>query len=101
MNVLKKHLKMVLGIAVLILFGVVFFFTQRATDLENGNMKNWISASTDRRETAIRILAGTDEHNELMIQCIDKIASLPDSSEMAIRDAASLCYTGIQLKENI
>lgn len=32
---------------------------------------------------------------------LDKIAALPDSGEMAVRDAASLCHTGIQLKENI
>ena len=37
----------------------------------------------------------------LLVACVDKMARLPDSSEMAIRDAVSLCHTGIQLKDNL
>ncbi len=101
MKFIKKYLKIFIGIAVLILCGCVFFFVQRSSDLENGNMRNWLAASSDRRVAAVKIMTGSDDHTELMVACLDKIAALPDSGEMAVRDAASLCHTGIQLKENI
>jgi hypothetical protein len=46
-------------------------------------------------------MTGADKNIDLLVACIDKMATLPDSGEMTIRDAASLCYTGIQLKENL
>ncbi len=101
MKAIKKSLLFSIGVAVLLLVICIFFFAQRSNDLETGNMKNWLAASSDRRAAAVKILTASDEHNDLLIACVDKIASLPDSGEMAIRDAVSLCYTGIQLKDSI
>lgn len=101
MKTLKKHFKLLIGVAALILVAVVFFFASRATDLENGNMRNWVAASHDRRVAAVKILTANEEHSDLMVECLNKIASLPDSGEMMVKDAASLCFMGIQLKENI
>ncbi|MDL2295392.1 hypothetical protein LJC18_01085 [Lachnospiraceae bacterium OttesenSCG-928-E19] len=101
MKTLKKHLKLIIGIAAIILFGVVFFVASRSSDLENGTLKNWRAASNDRRIAAVKILTASDADTELMVGCINKIATLPDSAEMGVKDAASLCYMGIQLKENI
>lgn len=101
MNFIKKYLKLFIGIGVLILVIVVFFFAQQSSDLENGTLKNWVAASAERRATAVQILTASDAHKDLITQCVDKIASLPDSGEMAVRDAVSLCYTGVQLQENI
>ncbi len=101
MNFLKKYFKIFIGIAALILVIVVFFFAQRSNDLEGGNLKNWRSASTERRTAAAKIITAGEENLELIVACVDKMATLPDSGEMAVRDAMSLCYTGIQLKENI
>lgn len=101
MDIIKKHLKLYIGIAVLILVAVVFFFLTKSADLENGNMKHWSAASNERRVSAVRILTGSEENTELMVQCLNKVAKLPDATDMPIKDAASLCYTGIQLKENI
>ena len=55
----------------------------------------------ERRVSAAQILTGADKDINLLVACVDKMATLPDSGEMAIRDAASLCHTGIQLKENL
>jgi hypothetical protein len=99
--VVKKYFKLLIGIAAIILFAVVFFFLNRSSDLENGNLKRWNTASAERRAAAVKILTGTDEHAELMVQCLDKIAALPDSTDMPVKDAASLCFVGIQLKDNI
>ena len=101
MKFVKNYLKLFIGIAVLILFVVVLFFAFQAKDLENGNMSDWIAASIERRTAAVKILTGTEEHTELMVQCLDKVANLPDATEMDIRDATALCFIGIQLKENI
>lgn len=98
---LKKYIKFIIGAAVLVLVGVAFFLIMRSSDLESGTMRNWRAASAARRETTVKILTGGEEHTELMMQCMDKIATLPDSFEMPIKDAASLCFMGIQLKENI
>jgi len=102
MNVIKHHLKLFIGIAVLILFIFMFFFFQKSSDLESNSMSRWASVSIERRTAAIKILTGGDADNEeLMLQCMNKVASLPDSKEMSIRDCATLCYTGIKLKQNI
>ncbi len=102
MKFIKKYFKILIGIAALILVFVVFVLSQqRAGNLESGALKDWRAAALDRRVAAAKILSGSDAHSELIVQCIDKIAALPDSGEMAVRDAASLCYTGIQLKENL
>lgn len=97
----KKHLKLFIGIAALILFAVVFFFYHKASNLENNSMRNWATASEERRGAAVRILTGTDENTKLMVRCMDKVSTLPNSADMSVRDAASLCFMGIQLKDNI
>lgn len=101
MQFIKKYLKFIIGVCVLILVIVLFFMAQRSNDLESGYIKDWRAASLERRTAAVKILVASDNNSELLVQCVDKIATLPESGEMAIRDAVSLCYTGIQLKENI
>ena len=100
MKLIKKYLKFIIGIAVLIMAVVVFLLLMQTSDLENGNMKKWRSADLDNRMAAAQILSASDENLELLVKCVDKIASLPESGEMAVRDAMSLCYTGMQLKAN-
>jgi hypothetical protein len=100
-STLKKYIKLFIGIAAIILFAVVFFFLNKAADLESGGMKHWKTASVERRAAAVSILTGTDENSELMVRCLDKIATLPDSADMSVRDAASLCMMGVRLKDNI
>jgi hypothetical protein len=101
MNFTKKYLKIFIGVAVLIMFIIVFFFAQRSDTLETGTLKNWRAATTERRISAAQIMTGASEDIETLVACIDKMATLPDSGEMAVRDAASLCYTGIKLKPNL
>jgi len=100
-NFIKKYFKILIGVAALILVFMIFIMSQRSENLETAPLKKWPAESLERRIAAAKILAGTDDNAELIVQCIDKIATLPDSAEMAVRDAASLCYTGIQLKDNL
>jgi len=101
MKTIKTYLKLFIGIAVLVLFAVVFLSSNRATDLENSKMNHWQEAPLERRSAAVKILTGTEEGADLMVQCLDKIAILPDAKTMEVRDAAALCFIGIQLKEKI
>lgn len=98
---IKKLFLLVIGIIALIAVFVGFFTTQRTENLETSALKKWPAASLERRIAAAKILTGSDENAELIVQCVDKMATLPDSGEMQIRDAASLCYTGMQLRENL
>lgn len=100
MKVIKKYLKFIIGIAVLLVVIVVFMLVMQTSDLENGDLKKWRAADLDARMAAAQIMSASDENLELLVQCVDKMASLPDSGEMAVRDAMSLCYTGMQLKAN-
>ncbi|MDW2975085.1 MAG: hypothetical protein R8M70_03490 [Alphaproteobacteria bacterium] len=101
MNSLKKYLKIGIGICALVLVVMVFFFAQRSGALETGTLKNWRAASVDSRVSAAQILSGTDKDIELLVACVDKMATLDNSGELLIRDAVSLCHTGIRLKENL
>ena len=102
MRFIKKYLKFIIGIAVVL--GAVFaFFTipRDGSKLEIGTLKDWRAAATDRRIAAVRVLAATDDNIEGVVACVDKMATLADSSDMAVRDAVELCFVGYQLRENI
>lgn len=101
MNFIKKYFKFFIGVCVLIFVVVMFFFAQRSSALETGVLKDWRAASAERRVAAAQILAGADKDVDLLVACVNKMAQLPDSGEMAIRDAMSLCLTGIQMKDNL
>ena len=101
MNFIKKYFKIFIGACVLLLVCILFFFAQRSGTLETGALKNWRAADLERRIAAAQILTGADAHVDVLVACVDKMATLPDSGEMAVRDAMSLCNTGIKLKQNL
>ncbi len=101
MNFAKKYFKIFVGVAVLLMVIIVFFFVQRSGTLETGTLKDWRAAPLDRRVSSAKIMTGTTEDIDTLVACIDKMATLPDSGKMAVRDAASLCNTGIKLKKNL
>lgn len=101
MSFIKKYFKIFIGAAVLVLFVVVFFFLQRGTSLEVGMLKDWRGATVERRIAAAQILTGAEKNIDVLVACVDKMATLPDSNKMLVRDAVALCYTGIQLKESL
>lgn len=98
-NVLKKYFKFIIGIAVLVIVLVFFIQSRRTNSLESGQLADWRKATTTDKSATIKILVATDEHNELMVQCVDKMATLPGSDTIYVRDAAELCFIGIKLRE--
>ena len=98
---MKRTLKFILGIAVLLAVFCVFLFAQRSGNLTNDSLKHWLSASHDQRVATVKIAVAGDGDIDLVVACVDKMASLPDSGEMDITTAITLCYTASIVKENI
>ena len=100
MKFVKKYLKIFIGVAVLILAIVVFFFAMRTSNLENASLRKWRAADLNRRMAAAQILSASDANLDLLVKCVDKIATLPESGDMMVRDAVTLCNMGIVMNEN-
>ncbi len=100
MKFVKKYLKIFIGVAVLILAIVVFFFAMRTSNLENASLRKWRAADLNRRMAAAQILSASDANLDLLVKCVDKIAALPESGDMMVRDAVTLCNMGIIMNEN-
>lgn len=102
MRFIKKYLKFIIGIAVLILVLIVFVHAlMTKNNLEVGTLKDWQKVTTERKMSSVRMIVADDDNLELLVACVDKIATLPDSGEMSVRDAVTLCHTGFKLKESI
>ena len=78
----------------LIFFG---FFVKHSYTFENSNMKKWLVLSEQQREKTLYRVIQNPENEDLLIQCVTKIANLPDSEKMDIRDGIVLCYNGIKI----
>ena len=98
---MKFVLKFVLGIAVLLTAFFVFFYSQRTSNLDTGTLKHWLASSNDQRVAAVKVAVAGDGDIDLIVACVNKIATLPDSGEMDISTAIVLCHTGNTIKENI
>ncbi len=101
MNFIKKYLKIIIGAGVLVTVLFVFAMSVQSGDLSTGTLQNWPSASVDERITTIRTLVGSDKDTDILVACVDKMATLPDSDQMTVADATRLCNLGLQLKPNL
>ena len=100
---LKRFVKISVACCVAMLLIVLGFFVKHIYTFENSNMKKWLSLSEQQQILTVkRIVPDFDvlENGDLLIQCITKIAQLPNSESMDIRDAVSLCYNGIKINAN-
>ena len=80
---------------------VIFFFYSKSNNLENDTLRHWRSSSIDQRLTAIKVLTATDSNSDLILNCVDKISSLPESYSMSVKDAVKLCFVAINIKNSI
>ena len=70
------------------------------SNLENASLRKWRAADLNRRMAAAQILSASDANLDLLVKCVDKIATLPESGDMMVRDAVTLCNMGIIMNEN-
>ena len=98
---IKYVIKITIVCVLLFLFVVLGFCVKHTYTFENSSIKKWtILTESQRIATLKRIIPDAPQDMDLLIQCITKIAQLPDSGTMDIRDGAALCYNGIKLNNN-
>ncbi len=94
---IKLFIKISIIVCVLGIFVVLGFFVQPIKTFEKSHMKKWLTLSEQEKITTIQRIVPNAEQQDLLINCVTKIAELPDSNKMIIHDAAVLCYNGIKL----
>ena len=101
-KILVRGMIFTLGVGVLLLAIFVFFTLPRKdAAFECEHLKDWRGATVERRITAARVLTASENNLDLLVACVDKMATLPDSADMPVRDAMELCFVGMQLKNNM
>ena len=97
---MRSIFKFMLGFAALLIVAFIFFNTQKSSSLEKSTLKHWLSASKEQRTTAVKIAVAGNGDIDLIVACVNKIASLPDSGDMDITTAIIFCNTGTVIKDN-
>ena len=97
LQTIKLIIKSTIVVTVLLVFVVLGIFIHPSRTFENAHMKKWLALSEFQQIETIERIIKDDTNQELLIKCVTKIANLPHSNEMLIRDAASLCYDGIKI----
>ena len=98
---IKLFIKISLVVFILFLFVVLGFFVKPIRTFENSNMKKWLSLAEQERIITVQRVVHTTENQELLMDCVTKIAELPNSNDMIIHDAIVLCYNGIKQTETV
>ncbi len=100
-KILVRGIIFFVGVCVLLLAIFVFFTLPRQdAALETAQLKDWGGATVERRIAAAHVMTASENNLELLVACVDKMATLPDAADMPVRDAMQLCFVGIQLKNN-
>ncbi len=101
-KIIVRGIVFLVGLGVLLMAIFVFFTLPRKdAALESAYLKDWRGATVERRIAAARVLTASENNLELLVACVDKMATLPDSADMPVRDAMELCFVGIQLKNTV
>ena len=95
-QIIKRICKIFIAIVVLGLLIVLGFFVKHNHTFEKSDMSKWLTLSEKQRVTTMNRVVESPENPELLIKCVTKIAQLPDSDKMEIRDAIAICYDGIK-----
>ncbi|MBR5355094.1 MAG: hypothetical protein IK122_03125 [Alphaproteobacteria bacterium] len=94
---IKLFIKTSIIIGVLAVFVVLGIFVRPTITSENARMEKWLRLNETQRISTIQHVIKDFDGNEILVKCVDKIAQLPNSNEMLIRDAIVLCNGGIQM----
>ena len=94
---IKLFVKISLVVCVLGIFLVLGFFVKPIRTFEKSHMNKWSALSEQERITTVQRIVPNTENQDLLIDCVSKIATLPDSNKMIIHDAIVICYNGIKL----
>jgi len=96
---IKMFIKILIVILVFAIFVVLGLFIKPIRTFENSHMKKWLSLSQQEKITTVQRIVPNTENQDLLIDCVTKIAELSNSNEMIVHDAVVLCYNGIKLNQ--
>ena len=96
---IKLFIKIAIVVSILFIIILLAFLVNHNHTYEKSNMKKWAEITTTQKIDTLRQSITNIEISDLLIACMDKIAELPNSNEMMVQNAASLCYNGIKLNE--
>ena len=94
---IKNFIKISVATGLVVLFIVLTFFVKHTHTFENSNMAKWTSLSDIQQINTIKRISPDFNKDDLFMKCMEKIAALPESDNMIIQSAISLCYNGIKL----
>ncbi|MBR3510911.1 MAG: hypothetical protein IKN73_02515 [Alphaproteobacteria bacterium] len=97
---IRRFIKISVALVIVFLLIISAFFVQHSRTFENNSLSKWSQITDTQRISTLERIVKESENQDLIISCVTKIAQLPDSNEMIIRDAISLCYNGIKLNRN-
>ena len=96
-KLIKRILKVSIAGAVLVVLIVLGFFVKNTRTFENTDMKKWLALTENQQIATLHRVVTNYDNETLLIKCVTKIAQLPDSDKMDIRDAIVICYNGIKI----
>lgn len=96
-KLIKRILKVSIAGAVLVVLIVLGFFVKNTRTFENADMKKWLALTESQQIATLNRVVANFDNQTLLIKCVTKIAKLPDSDKMDIRDAIVICYNGIKI----
>ena len=94
---IKTFIKIFVASGLVVSFIILTFFVKHTHTFENFNMKKWTTLTYSQRVSTVHRVISDFTPNDLFMACMDKIATLPESDNMLIQSAVSLCYNGIKL----
>ena len=95
-QIIKRIIKIGIAIGVLIVLILLGFFVKYNHTFEKSDMTKWLVLSEKQRIATIHRVEPNPDDIDLLIKCVTKIAQLPDSDKMDIRDAIAICYSGMK-----
>lgn len=97
-KLIKRIIKIAIATVVLLSLILLGFFVKHNHNFENSDVNKWLVLSEDEQKSTVsRVIPDYDDSDDLLIQCVTKIANLPDSEKMSVRDAIVICYNGIKM----
>ncbi|MBR5904189.1 MAG: hypothetical protein IKZ49_01490 [Alphaproteobacteria bacterium] len=94
---IKRAIKIMLASFLVLLLIVLGIFVRPVRTFENSHLPKWLNLSDSERIATLHKVVKNSDYDDIILQCVTKIATFPESNEMVIRYAISFCYNGIKL----
>ena len=94
---IKLFIKISIVVCILSIFVILGIFVRPTHTFENSHMKKWTRLSEQEKVATVYQIVKKTDNQDLLVSCVDKISTLPNSNDMFIRDAIVLCHNGIKM----